>query len=249
MGVERSNVRPKAFTLDVDNSLNATRRLGVLLGRDHNEATSPKPTIFLCRHGETALNTGKRLRGLLNPDLDAAGRQQAEELAVTLGPTRPHAIIASPLKRTRQTADAIAAACGLTTEVSDDLLDRDYGLQSGHLVDEVNGTWKAIDNAPGVEPWASVLARAQSALAKATARSLNGDVRLVLVSHDAINASLLAFLAPKRWPTPGAVRQPTGCLNVLQRVGGSWTVLMAGMRPPSRSPVIDQISEHPKQGG
>jgi broad specificity phosphatase PhoE len=190
---------------------------------------SVRPAVCLCRHGETVLNASGRLRGLSDPDLDAAGRQQAGALARTLQPARPLAILTSPLRRTVQTAEAIAAACGLTPEMSDDLLDRDYGPHTGHLIDEVNATWGSVDDAPGVEPRQSVLARAQSALVTAADRAINGPV--VLVSHDAVNSALLAFLDPLRWPEPSAVPQPTGCLNILHRDGGAWTVTVAGFRP------------------
>jgi broad specificity phosphatase PhoE len=195
---------------------------------DLQQAKSPRSTVYLCRHGETPLNADGRLRGLSDPDLDAIGRQQAEALAITLQPTRPVAVLASPLRRTMQTAEAIAVACVLTTELSDDLLDRDYGPQNGHRLDEVDATWGSVDNAPGVEPWESVLARGQSALDKATTRAMNGPV--VLVSHDAVNSALLAFLNPTRWPEPSAVTQPTGCLNILRRDGDTWTVVIAGLR-------------------
>jgi broad specificity phosphatase PhoE len=75
-----------------------------------------------------------------------------------------------------------------------------------------------------------VLVRARSALAKATPRIMNGPI--VLVSHDAVNSALLAFLDPERWPLPSAVPQPTGCLNVLQRDEGTWNVVVAGLSPP-----------------
>jgi broad specificity phosphatase PhoE len=187
------------------------------------------PAVYLCRHGETDLNAGGRLRGRSDPDLNDAGRQQAQALAMSLRPTGPLAILASPLRRARQTAQAIAAACRLTAEVSDDLLDRDYGPQNGRLVDEVKTAWGSVDNAPGVEPRESVLARAQSALVTATVRAVNGPV--VLVSHDAVNSALLASLDPRRWPDPSAVPQPTGCLNLLQRDSGRWVVVIAGLRP------------------
>jgi broad specificity phosphatase PhoE len=200
-----------------------------LFGRGPDQAGSLLPTIFLCRHGETVLNASGRLRGLSDPDLDAAGREEAEALATTLAPTRPVAIVASPLRRTLQTAEAIAAACALTVEMCNDLIDRDFGPQNGRLVDEVTATWGSVDDAPGVEPWESVLARAQSALAKATTRTMNGGV--VLVSHDAVNSALLASLDPGRWPDPSAVSQPTGCFNVLQRDDHTWTVVIAGLKP------------------
>jgi broad specificity phosphatase PhoE len=193
------------------------------------EGASRQPTVYLCRHGATALNAGGRLRGLSDPDLDATGRQQAEALATALEPMAPQAVVASPLQRAVHTAEAIAAACGITVEVSDDLLDRDYGPQNGRLIEDVITSWGSVDNAPGVEPLESVLVRARSALAMAAARTLGGPI--VLVGHDAVNSSLLAWLEPGRWSAPGAVPQPTGCLNVLQQEGGTWNVVIAGLRP------------------
>jgi len=187
------------------------------------------PAVYLCRHGETVLNSEGRLRGLSNVDLNAVGRREADALALTLQPMKPGAIMASPLGRTRQTAEAIGAACGLKPEACDDLLDRDYGPQNGRPVDEVIETWGSVDHAPGVEPWDSVLIRARSALAEAAVRSQDGPV--VLVSHDAVNSALLAFLDSTRWPDPRAVRQPTGCLNVLWPDNDTWVVLIAGLRP------------------
>jgi broad specificity phosphatase PhoE len=55
---------------------------------------------------------------------------------------------------------------------------------------------------------------------------------VVLVSHDAVNSALLASLDPWRWPEPRAVPQPTGCINILQRDDGTWTVVIAGLKPP-----------------
>jgi broad specificity phosphatase PhoE len=210
-------------------AMNEWRDVRDVFGDAGPPASSSFPTIYLCRHGETSLNAGGRLRGRSDPDLNAAGREQADALAVTLQPMKPLSILASPLRRALETADAIATGCGLTTEVSEDLVDRDYGPQNGQLVEKVNAIWGSVDNAPGVEPWGSVLTRAQSALAEAATRANNGPV--VLVSHDAVNSALLAFLDPGRWADPGAVEQPTGCLNVLRLDNDIWVVVIAGLRP------------------
>jgi probable phosphoglycerate mutase len=202
--------------------------IAALFGRPHQPGGSLRDVVFLCRHGQTALNAGGRLRGLSDPDLDAAGREEPAALARTLQPIRPRVILASPLRRAVQTAEAIAAACGLTLQLSDDLLDRDYGPQNGRLVHEVKATWGSVDHAPGVEPRPSVLARARSVLAQVTDPAIDGPV--VLVSHDAVNSALLAFLDPARWPEPSAVPQPTGCFNILRRDHGTWSVVIAGLR-------------------
>jgi hypothetical protein len=129
---------------------------------------------------------------------------QALPSAVKEQPRRSSAILAGPLRRAVQTAAAIAAACGFRAEVNDKIRDRD-GPPNGHLVEEVNATWGSVGNAPGVESRESVLARARSALTEATTGARHGSV--VLVSHDAINSALLAFLDPDRWPEPTAVPQ------------------------------------------
>ncbi len=208
-----------------------TQDISSLGDDDRRRRSSLQRTVYLCRHGETALNADGRLRGRSDPELNAVGREQAHALALTLQPMQPGAILASPLRRALQTAQAIGSVCGLTSELNANLLDRDYGPQNGRLVKKVNAMWGSLDNAPGVEPLESVLARAKSALAEASERAT--DASVVLVSHDAINSSLLAFLDPTRWPEPSAVQQPTGCLNVLRRENGTWAVLIAGLRPRS----------------
>lgn len=185
--------------------MNEEQNIRALFGPHRQGAGSLLPAVCLCRHGETDLNAGGRLRGLSDPDLDAAGQRQAQALGLTLQATRPLAILASPLRRTVQTAEAIAAACGLTVELCDDLLDRDYGPHNGQLADEVTTTWGSVDNAPGVEPRGSVLARAQSALDEAGARATNGPV--VLVSHDAVNSAPVGV--PRSQPVAGAQRRPS----------------------------------------
>jgi broad specificity phosphatase PhoE len=219
------------------NSLGTTDRL-LMIGGEGQEVRRPStlglipsilPTVYLCRHGETNLNASGRLRGRSDPDLNATGRGQAQALALTLEQTNPVVILASPLRRTRHTAEAIAARCGLTVDICDELLDRDYGPQNGRPAEEVEAEWGSVDKAPGVEPWESVLERGQTALAEVASRAT--DAPVVLVSHDAFNSALLASLDPARWPDPRTVAQPTGCLNVLQRENATWVVLTAGLQP------------------
>lgn len=61
--------------------------------------------VVLVRHGEAAAGWGDDL----DPGLSPAGRAQAEEMARALAPTGPLEIVASPLARTRQTAEPLAA--------------------------------------------------------------------------------------------------------------------------------------------
>lgn len=58
--------------------------------------------IYLVRHGETAFNADGRLRGLADPDLNAAGLGQAKSLASALGSAGTSIIVSSPLLRAVQ---------------------------------------------------------------------------------------------------------------------------------------------------
>jgi len=60
-------------------------------------------TIYLVRHGETALTPLKKFSGdgPLNPELTDIGLRQAEKVAAAIAKFNPEVIISSPLKRTR----------------------------------------------------------------------------------------------------------------------------------------------------
>jgi phosphohistidine phosphatase len=67
--------------------------------------------ILLVRHCEAAPGSPDELRRLT-----PAGEAAAHALGRRLAASRPAAVLCSPLVRARQTADAIAAACGLEAE-------------------------------------------------------------------------------------------------------------------------------------
>lgn len=186
-------------------------------------------TIYLVRHGRTGLNATGRLRGLLDPDLDEVGRHEAHALGRAIAPLEPTWVVTSPLRRARQTATAIAERCHVDHIISMDLQDRDYGAWTGAATDDVVAEWGSVDAAPGVESRSAILERALRAIDSATAGL--GPKPVVLVAHDAINRTLLAALDPWRWPSIDDIPQPTGCLNVLVRVGDNWRPVSVGVAP------------------
>lgn len=178
-------------------------------------------TVYLVRHGQTALNAEGRLRGHLDPPLDEAGQRQVAELGDAFGrlPAPPHRVVAGPLLRTRQTATAIARASGLEVLIDERLLDRDYGPWTGEPGDEVRATYGAgLIDLPGAEPVKDVVTRAAAALA-AQLPYLGAPV--VLVSHDAVNSNLLAHLFPDLGPAH-TIKQGTACWNRLERIDSEW---------------------------
>ena len=92
--------------------------------------------LVIVRHGRTEANARGVLLGRLDVELDAVGRAQAERLAAATGAV--DRVIASPLRRTRQTA----AAFGQPVEIDERLIELDYGEFDGCAFDEVpEGTW------------------------------------------------------------------------------------------------------------
>lgn len=81
-------------------------------------------------------------------------------------------------------------------------------------------------DAPGVEPAATVAARAAAAFRALVAEASGGPI--VLVAHDAINRPLLHSVDPSLVDIP----QRTGCWNQLTFVDGRWQVDAYDRMPP-----------------
>ncbi|WP_030243643.1 bifunctional RNase H/acid phosphatase [Streptomyces sp. NRRL S-350] len=99
------------------------------------------PTTFvLLRHGETPLTPEKRFSGSggSDPELSDKGRWQAECAAEALAARGSiQAVVASPMRRTRQTAETVAARLGLEVRYEDGLREVDFGAWEGLTFAEV----------------------------------------------------------------------------------------------------------------
>jgi broad specificity phosphatase PhoE len=190
--------------------------------------TDDRTLVYLARHGQTALNEAGVLRGLLDPPLDETGQRQAANLGAALGPRQPSLVVASPLRRARETAQPVAGHAGLSVTPDGCLLDRDYGPWAGTSKDTVVARWGSVDAAPGVEPRSAVRDRAVQGLT-ALARRFPG-ASVVAVSHDAVNREVLAAFDPGL-SDPDAIPQDNGCFNVLQWTAGGMAVLSVNELP------------------
>jgi len=112
----------------------------------------PKPTlVLLVRHGHTP-TTGQLLPGRAKGlHLSDDGRKQAQAVADRIA-TLPkvHAIYASPLERTRETAAPIAKAHGLRVKSDRGLLELDIGDWTGWELKKAAKTeeWKTVQQRP-----------------------------------------------------------------------------------------------------
>ena len=94
--------------------------------------------VYLVRHGETLWNVEHRLQGQSNSALTAQGEHQAQLVGKRAKELNITHIISSDLGRTQQTAEIIAAACGLTVTLDPRLRELDMGVLECRLMDSLN---------------------------------------------------------------------------------------------------------------
>ena len=109
--------------------------------------------FYFVRHGVSEWNTENRLCGRSDVSLSDEGRRQATRLAERLRALPPDAIYTSPLRRTVETAEIIAATTGLKPIVDARLVELDYGAWEGmtfaEVMDHDAGAYRAWDADPG----------------------------------------------------------------------------------------------------
>jgi len=155
-----------------------------------DEAGAPT-TFVLLRHGETALTPEKRFSGSggTDPELSEKGRWQAGRLAETLAARGTiQAVVSSPLKRCRQTAETVAQRLGLEVRIDDGLRETDFGAWEGLTFAEVRERYPAELDAwlasaktapPGGESFAAVARRVALSRDKLLARYAGRTVLVV----------------------------------------------------------------------
>ena len=107
-----------------------------------------RPTrLLLLRHGVTPLTLEKRFAGIGDPPLTALGEEQARRAAERLraderfGPI--DVVLASPLQRTRSTAEAVAKAVGADVLPEPGFRELDFGRLEGLSFAEANERYPA----------------------------------------------------------------------------------------------------------
>jgi broad specificity phosphatase PhoE/ribonuclease HI len=103
-------------------------------------------TLVLLRHGVTTSTERKAFSGSggSDPELTEAGVDQAQRAAqwlLTNGGI--DAIVASPMRRTRQTAAVVAETLGLDVEIDDGFIETSFGEWDGFTFAEIQERWGA----------------------------------------------------------------------------------------------------------
>jgi len=157
--------------------------------------------LYFVRHGQTEWNAIRRMQGQWNSDLNELGRQQAAINADFLLKCNIEHIVASPLDRTRQTADIIDNQLKLGYHVDDRLKEWHCGDWSGEMWDEISGKWPNEFSAwqadqfnyrgPGAENYPDMIARAEPFLTELLATEFS---RIAVVSHGMIGRVMIGTL-------------------------------------------------------
>jgi len=167
-------------------------------------------TVLMVRHAAHD-NVGGFLAGRMEGvSLGPAGRKQAERLAERLRGADIAAIHASPRERCRETAEAIATACGLPApQVAAELDEIDFGRWSGSTFAELDADplwrrWNAVRSCCRTPAGESMLDVQQRALRYIEALAAeNVGNRVAVVSHaDVIKAVVMHVLglSVDAWP-------------------------------------------------
>ena len=159
-------------------------------------------TFFLIRHATNDYLKENKIAGWL-PDvhLNAEGRKQAEQLAQRLAGEPIRAIYSSPLERSRETAEPLAAKLGLKVQISEGLGEIRFGEWTDQPV-------KVLDTQPHWRRWNSFRSGTQAPngdfMIDAQARIVHEMIRLrgehgssavALATHgDPIKAAVAYFL-------------------------------------------------------
>jgi broad specificity phosphatase PhoE len=155
--------------------------------------------LWLVRHGQTDWNLEGRIQGHTPTDLNATGRQQAQDLARHFSRKAFAAIWSSDLPRAASTATIIAETLSLDVNTTAALRERDLGAYAGKGWDELKmlrqsaagglpatgdlADWTAI---PGVESDDDIWTRVQNVLRDISGKYPGRDV--LVVTHGGVIA-------------------------------------------------------------
>jgi len=188
----------------------------------------PTTRILLVRHGATQLTAEDKFAGAVGVDLSDEGRFQAQRLSERLADDGIAAVYASPLSRTLETAQILAAPHGLPITQRAELREISHGRWEGltrrdveqRFADEY-AAWEVdpFTFAPeGGESGLSVLARSLPVLREIVVS--HPEQTVLVVSHKAtIRILLSSLLGIDARNYRDRLDQSPACLNVLDFKG------------------------------
>jgi broad specificity phosphatase PhoE len=193
--------------------------------------------FHLLRHGEHGL-LGRALAGRMpGVGMTERGRAEIAAQAERLAGEKIAAIYASPLQRTRETAEIVAERLGLPIGFRDDLIELDFGEWTGATFDSIRAdprwqawsTQRSLATIPGGESMRAVQQRVVAAIVELNERHL--DETVVLVSHGDVIRSALVFLLGMPLDFYNRIEVVQGSISTVRLDAGGIRVLALSERP------------------
>jgi broad specificity phosphatase PhoE len=195
-------------------------------------------TVFhLLRHGEHGL-LGRVLAGRMpGVGLTERGRAEIAAVAERLAGEPIAAIYSSPLQRTRESAEIVAARLQLPIEFRDDVIELDFGEWTGSTFDSIRAdprweawrTQRSIAAIPGGESMRQVQRRAVDALLDINGRHPHQTV--VVVSHGDVIRSAMLFALGMPLDSYNSIEISQGGVSTIRVDAGGIRVLGLNERP------------------
>jgi len=158
--------------------------------------TGDPTTLVLVRHGVTAHTTGQRFSGGLagsDPGLSAEGRAQVRAVGEWLAPTidRVDAVVTSPVRRTRESAQVLGELLGHEVEEEPGLAEMEFGVWDGLTFlevaeqhgDDLDAWLGSVDVAPGGSGESLVAVEERVLAARDRLLAAHAGRTVVVVSH------------------------------------------------------------------
>jgi len=204
--------------------------------------TSPT-TFLLVRHGVTDHTNDKRFSGGLassNPGLNDEGRAQVRATAEWLAPVAEgiDAIVTSPVRRTRESAEILGEVLGFEVGVEEGLAEMEFGAWDGLTYTEVRDkfpdevrTWLGnLDHAPG----------GGESFREVEKRVLAGRDRL-LEEHDGRTVLVVSHVTPIKTLVADALGAPLESLYRMELSPASVTVVSYYPATPEGRPAMASL--------
>lgn len=182
--------------------------------------------LILVRHGESEGNRDRTFTQHTDVPLTPRGREQAAVAGARIAKRyAPVGVVASPYARARQTAEIIAAACGLTVELEAALREQSFGVFAGQPYESLLGD-AAYHDGPrwrwrpqGGESLIDVFERVVPAFDRIACAGAGQDI--VIVSHGGVMLALCAYVTGS-WD--GLAVTPNAGIVVVEHAAGRYGV-------------------------
>jgi broad specificity phosphatase PhoE len=193
--------------------------------------------LYLLRHGQHDLGGGVLAGRMPGVGLTERGRAEIAAAAERLAGENITALYASPLQRTRESAEIVSERLGLPIEFRNDLIELDFGEWTGTTFNAIRADprwppWnqhRSLAKIPGGETMRAVQFRAVEAILEIAER--HRETAAVVVSHGDVIRSVLVFALGMPLDFYGRIEVVQGSLSTIRIDEGGIRVVSINERP------------------